>query len=169
MGCSGRLWQSNKARPSAAGWRFAVSSIPFGWLTQTAVVSWDVCALVCVLFFCLCVKREWKRELSLIFTQAVLGLGISRHAEGEGKNSKTAMREKEKQASLLSSWLSRGFLYSSAGVHTPVWGRVQFLTGQQNGQKTNQKKTIVNMASSLQMCFSASCLPIHSYQVHYVV
>lgn len=127
-----------------------MSSIPFGWLTQTAVVSWDMCALVCVLFFCLCVKREWKRELSLIFTQAVLGLGISRHAEGEGKNTKTARREKEKQASLLSSWLSRGFLYSSAGVHTPVWGRVQFLTGQQNSQR---KKNRINMASSLQMCF----------------
>lgn len=107
---------------------------------------------------CVCVC---KREPSLIFTQAVLGLAISRHGEGRGKTPRQQGREhraRGKQASLLSSWLSRRSLYCSVGVHTLVWGRVHFLTGQQDSQK---EKIRINMVSFPQVPFSASHSPIY--------
>lgn len=141
-GCSGRLWQFNKARPSAVGWRFAVCSIPFGWLTQTTVVCWDMCVW-CVY---VCGKKSpllYLLRLSRVWAFLVMVKGGEKHQDSKGES-----RERGKQASLLSSWLSRGSLYSLVGVHTLVWRRVHFLTGQQD----SQKETIRMNMDSIKKC-----------------
>lgn len=75
-------------------------SIPFGWLTQTTVVSWDMCVLVCI-GVCVCVCM-WKRETALIFTQAVLGLDIFRHGEGREKHRDSEGESKGEENKLCS-------------------------------------------------------------------
>lgn len=83
-GCSGRLWQFNKARPSAVGWRFAVCSIPFGWLTQTTVVCWDMCVW-CVY---VCGKKSpllYLLRLSRVWAFLVMVKGGEKHPRQQGR------------------------------------------------------------------------------------
>lgn len=60
------------------------------WLAHT-----DHCRVLgYVCMVCVCM---WKKEPSLIFTQAVQGLGISRHGEGRGKTPRQQGREQRER------------------------------------------------------------------------
>lgn len=87
--------------------------------------------------------------------------GGEKHWDSKGESS-----ERGKQASLLSSWLSRGSLYTSVGVLTLVWGRAHFLTGQQDSQK--EKISPSNMGCFTSMYFIARHSAICSYKANYM-